>query len=187
MAGCESDLVKLSKAAKNSEAISKHSAAAQMYLQKVFGKADATKDHDGEAENELMFFESSNPRSLHAQVPLSDTKHWDKDAAAQMFLQKTLNHDEDKENKRSVLDNRKFPVSQNVASVSDRKEKDHIRRMKREIQILRDQNAQQVRRLTQLQSSKRKFEEDFYFERNLRMKYQDRVESVQEMLKTKGC
>jgi len=104
---------------KNPAAASEHYAAARMWLQKVFGKADATKYHE---EKKLSSF----------QVPCS----------------------------------------------SDNKE--NICRLKRQIQNLRDQTADQTRQLTQLRSSKRKIEDDYYYERNLRKKYQNRMESVRE-------
>jgi hypothetical protein len=113
LAGCESDLVRLSKASTNSTAVSEHYAAAQMWLQKVFGKADKKKKSPS--------LQSSNHR-----------------------------------------------LSQTLASDTDR---DNVGRLKREVQILRDQNAQQAIQLAELRSSKRKIEDDYYYERNLRRKY----------------
>jgi len=103
---------------KNPVAASEHYAAARMWLQKVFGKADATKYH----EKKLSSFE--------------------------------------------------------VSCSSDNKE--NIGLLKRQIQNLRDQNADQSRQLTQLRSLKRKIEDDYHYERNLRKKYQNRMESVRE-------
>ena len=121
LAGCESDLVRLSKATNNQAAASEHYAAAQMWLQKVFGKPDVTKNYD---ENQKPSLQGTKPRAPP--------------------------------------------------------EKDNISRLKREIQVLRDQNAQQVQQLVRLRSSKRKIEEDYYYERNLRKKYQTRGESIEE-------
>jgi hypothetical protein len=118
LAGCESDLVKVSRAMKNPAAASEHYAAARMWLQKVFGKVHATKYHE---ENKLSSFE--------------------------------------------------------VSCSSDNKENIGLMR---QIQSLRDQNADQSRQLTQLRSSKRKIEDDYYYERNLRKKYQNRMETVRE-------
>jgi predicted RNase H-like nuclease (RuvC/YqgF family) len=128
LAGCESDLIRLSKATKNQRAVSEHSAAAKMWLQKVFGKTDATKNHD--KENRLPSFQGRP--WLSQMAPLSDN------------------------------------------------DRDNISRLKREIQFLRDQNAQQAQQLARLRSSKRKIEDDYHYERKLRQKYQHRDESVQE-------
>jgi chromosome segregation ATPase len=117
LAGCESDLAKLSKATKNSATASEHYAAARMWLQKVFGKGDAARD--------ISSFEVSRTLTLSAY-------------------------------------------------------EEHISRLKRQIQALHDQNTDQTQELAQLQSSKRKIEDDYYYERNLRKKYQNRVESIRE-------
>jgi len=55
-------------------------------------------------------------------------------------------------------------------------------RMEREIQFLRDRNANQVKQLSQLRSTKRKLEDDYLYERDLRRKYQRQLEGLEEEL-----
>lgn len=59
-----------------------------------------------------------------------------------------------------------------------------IKRMEREIQSLRDRNANQGKQLVQLHSLKHKLEDDYLYERDLRRKYQRQRDSLEEELKS---
>ena len=63
-------------------------------------------------------------------------------------------------------------------------DRDIIKRMEREVQSLRDRNANQGKQLVQLQSLKRKLEDDYLYERDLRRKYQRQHDSLEEELKS---
>ncbi|KIM40214.1 hypothetical protein M413DRAFT_28719 [Hebeloma cylindrosporum] len=59
-----------------------------------------------------------------------------------------------------------------------------IKRMERELRSLRSKNANQGKQLAQLNSLKRKLEDDYLYERDLRRKYQRQRDNLEEQLKS---
>lgn len=126
-------MARMNKAAtKNASA---HYAAAQTWLQKVFGKSKVGNVSARQKEN--------RPESGTARI---------------------------------AADNRICTCSgEGVSKPSSR----DISRMEREIQSLRDRNTNQQNQLFNLRSSKRKLEDDFFYERDMRRKYQRRLEDLE--------
>jgi len=138
LSGCEFELAKLAKAKKRGPSIiSEHYAAAQTWLQKVFGVRDPLRVAN---ENQLIVKER----------PFKDVNN----------IQPSRDDDSSQEPDRDV------------------------KRMERELQSLRDRNANQGRQLAQLHSTKRKLEDDYFDERDLRRKYQRQRDSLEEELKS---
>ncbi len=92
---------------------------------------------------------------------------------------------EDKENKPPPIKTASSEVLKTqelntpAKSVQSSNKKD-FNSLEREIQSLRHRNAAQARQISQLNSSKRKLEDDYHYERNLRRKYQSRMDALEE-------
>lgn len=108
--------------------------------------------------------------------------HYD---SAKMWLQKVFgkaepakNDKEDKENEypsTKTVPNEVLKTQEiNIPAMSTNLE--DVCNLEREIQSLRDRNAAQARQIAELRVSKRKIEDDYYYERNIRRKYQNRME-----------
>jgi len=115
--------------------------------------------------------------------------HYD---SAKMWLQKVFgkadsvkDDKEDKENKPPSIKTASSEVLKTqglntpAQSVQSSNKKD-FNSLEREIQSLKNRNVTQARQIAQINSSKRKFEDDYYYERNLRRKYQSRMEALEE-------
>jgi chromosome segregation ATPase len=144
LSGCEFELATLAKAEnKDPSIISEHCAAAQIWLQKVFGVQDPLRAQSKAKENQVIIKEG----------PFKNVNDFQSSKAR---------------------DN-----SQGYPKI-DR----DIKRMERELQSLRDRNANQGKHLAQLRSIKRKLEDDYFYERDLRRKYQRQRDSLEEELKS---
>jgi hypothetical protein len=140
LSGCEFELATLAKAEnKNPFIISEHYAAAQTWLQKVFGVRDPLRAQSKAKEIK--------------EGPFKDVNN----------IQPSRARDNSQGHPKSDRD---------------------IKRMERELRSLRDRNANQGKHLAQLQSIKRKLEDDYFYERDLRRKYQRQRDSLEEELKS---
>ena len=111
-------------------------------------------------------------------------------ASATTWLQKVFGilpsraSEEDKENKPALrmavevkqIAQKVTPPNPTPSSAATKE----LKILERELRCLRDKNAQQADQLSQLRSSKRKLADDYSHERNLRRKYQIRVETLQD-------
>uniref|UniRef100_A0A8H7Y422 Uncharacterized protein n=1 Tax=Psilocybe cubensis TaxID=181762 RepID=A0A8H7Y422_PSICU len=135
LSGCELDIARVNKAA-NTDASVQY-AAAQTWLQKVFGKSRSRDVSSGQKENR---------QELGAA--------------------------------RSAADNRMCTCG---GEYKNPKFRGQINIMEREIQCLRDRNTNQQKQLSNLRSLKRKLEDDVFYERDMRRKYQRQLEDLERI------
>ena len=136
-------------------------------------------------------FELATLAKAEKRAPSIISEHY---TAAQTWLQKVfgvrdpLRVQPHANENQLIMNERPFKDVNNIqpsrAGDSSQEPDRDVKQMERELQSLRDRNANQGRQLAQLDSIKRKLEDDYFYERDLRRKYQRQRDSLEEELKS---
>ncbi|PPQ93790.1 hypothetical protein CVT25_013499 [Psilocybe cyanescens] len=109
-------------------------------------------------------------------------------SAVQTWLQKVFGKAKPDKTTTDQIENRQgslrnFPDNQGCTCSREGASKlssTDINGMEREIQSLKDRHSNQQSRMSSLRSSKRKLEDDFFYERDMRRKYQRRLDDLEK-------